>query len=882
MGYRYLPKKSFYFTLIFFGFSLALSPLIQAGVTGKISGKVTDAVTGEALLGANVIIEGTTMGAATDAEGDYFIINIPPGTYNLKASMVGYSAQSLVDVVVNIDRTTNVDFILEPGSISTNAVIVVAQKPVIRKDLTSSIVEINSAEIEVSPQRDVQSMLKQQRGILLGYNHLGKEGLVETNTPSDELHIRGGREGETAFTLNGIVVTDPMWGGAQFIQNSAGKYIQEFNTLAGTFNAEYGNAMSGVINVAAKKGSQNKYDADLSLYTDKFGIDKYDQNTTQGAVGAGGPVPFTNGNLTFYITGERKLSDGYLYGYKYPNWIDSEGKDIDSTTKLPAGNGEKISLDRFDYWNTTFLLRWSVTSNFLVTGFGSLGNLKNDSYENTYKYNRDGSPYNKSDEKFFNLNITHALTSDSYYEIGLARQIHTRFLGVYDSWDKYAQTLESFDPTGNFSVIGENWIWENENWSVNTVRASFASQVNKTNFIKIGGNLRLIDIDYVSKNPNETGSYWVNYSHKPKEINGFIQDKMEFSEIGLIINVGVRLDSWDPDSPYFTDIVNTLDLKTAKATIKTKLSPRFGVSYPISDQAAFHFAYGHFYQLPSYFNLYGSQRYLTHPDDKDWDKYPQFRGLNFPYTSEGSGNTRLANTNMEPEKTVAYEAGVQLKVSDDISLDVTAFYKEMTNLVGVRYIEAANYGTGATLSDNFDYANAKGVELVLNKRFSNYFSLRANYTYSNSLVTSSSPWAQLQIQNPTFRTFTSDWDRPHTFNLDLYVSFPQICDVSVSGNFQSGLPYTIKTEPNTERMPYIESIDLKLSRKFSLFNMTPEIYINVLNLSDRKNIYSVYSNSGKPDLPLGIPRTPANLNVYDIPTNYSPGRQIYLGFSLEI
>ena len=882
MGNRYLPRKDFYIPLIIIFFSLVLTPLIHAGVTGKIAGKVTDANTGEPLLGANVIIEGTTMGAATDAEGDYFIINIPPGTYNLKVSMIGYTSQALVDVAVNIDRTTNIDFSLESGSISTNEVVVTAQKPVIRKDLTSSIVEINSKEIDVSPQHDVQSMLKQQRGILLGYNHLGKEGLAETNTPSDELHIRGGREGETAFTLNGIVVTDPMWGGAQFIQNSAGKYIQEFNTLAGTFNAEYGNAMSGVINVAAKRGNQNKYNADLSLYTDKFGIDRYDQNTMQGALGTGGPVPFTNGNLTFYVTGERKLSDGYLYGYNYPNWIDSEGKDVDPTTKLPAGNGEKVSLDRFDYWNTTLLLKWAVTPNFIVTGFGSLGNLRNDSYSNTYKYNRDGSPYNKSDEKFFNLNITHALTKDTYYEIGLAKQVHTRFLGVYDSWAKYAQTLESFDPSGNFSVIGEDWIWQNENWSVNTLRVAFASQVNKTNFIKVGGNLRLLDIDYESRNPNETGSYWVNYSHKPKEINGFIQDKMEFSEIGLIINVGVRIDSWDPDSPYFTDIVNTLDLKTAKSTVKTKVSPRFGVSYPISDKAAFHFAYGHFYQMPTYFNLYGSQRYLTHPDDKDWDKYPQFRGMNFPYTSEGSGNTRLANTNMEPEKTVAYEAGVQLKVSDDISLDVTAFYKEMTNLVGVRYIEAANYGTGATLSDNFDYANAKGIELVLNKRFSNYFSLRANYTYSNSLVTSSSPWAQLQIQNPTFRTFTSDWDRPHTFNLDLYVSLPKICDVSVSGNFQSGLPYTIKTEPNTERMPYIESIDLKLSKKFSLFGTTPQVYINVLNLTDRKNIYSVYANSGKPDLPLGIPRTPSNLNVYDIPTNYSPGRQIYLGFTLEI
>jgi len=868
-----------YLILIFIFF---LQNLIYAGTTGKIAGKVTDAQTGEPLVGANVIVVGTSFGAATDIEGDYFIINLPPGIYNLKVSMVGYISQLISDVSVNIDRTTIVDIKLAPGTVTTAEIVITAQKPVIRKDLTSSIMEISSKEIELSPQTNVQSMLKLQRGVLLTYNRQGREGLAAVNTPSDELHIRGGREGETAFTLNGIVITDPMWGGAQFIQNSSGNFIDEFSTLAGTFNAEFGNAMSGVINVVSKMGSKNKLNANISLYTDKFGVKKYDQNTLHGSVGFGGPIPLTNGNLTYFLSVDRKITDGYLYGYKYPNWVDSEGQDIDSLTKLTAGKGEKQSLDKFDFINSTLSFKWTGIQNLIITGFFSYGNLKNDAYSHTYKYNHYGSPYNKSDEKFYNINVIHTLSSNSYYEIGIAKQQHNRFLGVYDSWDKYMKIFETFDPTGNFSVVGEDWNWENESWEVNTIRAAFISQINKTNLIKIGGSLRLLDIHFESKNPNERGNYWVNYSHKPKEVNAFLQDKMEFSEIGLIINVGLRLDSWDPDSPYLTDIVHTFDLITEQATVKTKLSPRFGVSYPISDVSAFHFAYGHFYQMPGYFNLYGSQRYLTNQDDKDWDKYPQFRGKNFPFTSESSANVRIANSNMEPEKTVAYEAGVQIKLSEDVSVDISAFYREMTNLVGVRYIQSANYGRGATVTDNFDYASAKGVEIVLNKRFSNHFSIKANYTYSKSLVTSSTPWAQLQILNPTYKTFTSDWDRPHTVNLDLYLELPNICDISMSGNFQSGFPYTIKTEPNTERMPYIATIDLKLSKKIKLFNVTPEFYLNILNLANRKNIYSVYASSGKPDLPLGIPRTPSNLNIYDIPSNYSPGRQIYLGFTLDI
>jgi len=320
-------------------------------------------------------------------------------------------------------------------------------------------------------------------------------------------------------------------------------------------------------------------------------------------------------------------------------------------------------------------------------------------------------------------------------------------------------------------------------------------------------------------------------------------------------------------------------MKTADAETKTRFSTRLGVSYPISDQAAFHFAYGHFYQMTPYYILYQGQRYLIDSNDKSWDRYPERRGnLYIPFTDDF--NFRLANSNMNPEKTVAYEAGVQIKVSENISLDVTAFYREMTDLVGERFIAEANSGIGMKVVDNFDYANSKGIEFVLTKRFSDYFSFKANYTFSRSLVTSSTPWAQLQIQNPTYKTFIADWDRPHSFNLDLYIGLPDRWDITTSGNFQSGLPYTIQTEPNTERAPYIGSVDVRLSKTFEIFSLLPQVYLNVLNIADRKNIYAVYPSSGKADLPLGIPRTSHNLDKYDIPTNYSPGRQIYLGVAV--
>ena len=153
-----------------------LQNAVLAGTSGKIAGKITDADTGEPLLGANIIILETSMGAAADYDGDYFIINIPPGTYQLKISMLSYASVTITNVVVNTDRTTILDIELVLESISTEEVVVVAEKPVIRADLTASITEVEAKMFEVKTQIDVQSMLKQQRGVIISNNQLGKTG----------------------------------------------------------------------------------------------------------------------------------------------------------------------------------------------------------------------------------------------------------------------------------------------------------------------------------------------------------------------------------------------------------------------------------------------------------------------------------------------------------------------------------------------------------------------------------------------------------------------------------------------------------------------------------------------------------------------------------
>ncbi|MFB0516194.1 MAG: carboxypeptidase regulatory-like domain-containing protein [Candidatus Neomarinimicrobiota bacterium] len=851
------------------------------GTTGKISGSVRDIETGEALPGANVVIVGTTLGAATDVTGDFFVINVPPGTYSVRVTMIGYAPETRTNVIVNVDRTTNINFRLRITVIPGEEVTAVAERPIIRPDLTASITEISGDDIELGPAENLQDQIRQQRGVLLGLSQLGTGGYRFSSVPSDELHLRGGRENETLFAVDGMTVNDPLWGGSDYAQNTSASSVTEMSTLAGTFNAEYGNAMSGVINVITREGTE-KYQGHFSSYSDQLGVADWDQGTSQAEISLSGPIPLTGNKVTFFINAQTRATDGYLYGYIYPNWVDSRGEEVDTLGIPNGGTPKEISMDKKELLNGLVKLTWRVSPKIKISTFAAYSDSKEAFYDHWMKYNPEGSPYHYSTDLMLNLSMTHTLGARTFYDLGVSHQRKSRFLGVYDSWDDYMVVLEESDPTGNWSVSGEDWTWHHDDSEISGLRFALTSQVTKVHLLKTGVNYRKLALHRDSRNPNEVGMFYINYDRQPTEVAAFLQDKMEFSKIGMILNAGVRFDMWDADAPYWVDISDLAGMETKQATPKKTVSPRFGVSYPISDIGAFHFAYGHFYQFPSYTLVYQGQRELTNKEDYYYDNedYDYEEGeLYYPMTE--MYDFRLANGDMEPEMTVAYEAGVQTKVTEDVSIDITAFYREMSNLVGERFVTEAAAGAGIKYSDNYDYGNSKGVEIVLNKRFSNYFSLRANYTFAKALITSSTPWTQIQVANPTYRTFIANWDRPHTFSFDLLIGEPGNWTVGLYGNFQSGLPYSIRVEPNTERMPWLGTLDVRASKSLHLLGFEESVFLRVLNLLDYSNIYSVYASSGKPDLPLGIERNARNLNIYDDPSNYGPGRQVRLGLSVD-
>ena len=217
------------------GFSTAFG-----GTTGKITGKVVDKTAGEPLIGSNVILEGTILGAATDIEGRYFILNIPPGVYSLKARMIGYSTTVVTDVRVSVDFTTRIEFELSTSVLELGGVEVIATTPIIKMDLTSTRAVIGAETISEMPVESFDEILELQAGIVRGSDN--------------KIHIRGGRASEIIYLIDGIPVNDPYSNEISVeVDNDA---IQELQVISGTFNAEYGRAMSGVVDIVTKDGGR--------------------------------------------------------------------------------------------------------------------------------------------------------------------------------------------------------------------------------------------------------------------------------------------------------------------------------------------------------------------------------------------------------------------------------------------------------------------------------------------------------------------------------------------------------------------------------------------------------------------------------------------------
>src|SRR3990172_10485450 len=230
-------------------FSLSATALLD-GTTGKISGTITHEKTGEAIVGVSVVLAGTTMGTASDVEGFYIISAVPPGTYALNISAVGFRKKIIQSVQVNTDFTTKMDIRLSSEAVDLDAVVVIAERPLVRADLTSTHTSVDASQIRSLPVESVSAILKTQAGVI--------------EDERGDLHFRGGRVEEVSYTVNGVSVNNPFTNSNSL--SIATNAIQELSVVQGTFNAEYGNAFSGVVETGLKEGGEI-YTGQISVYS---------------------------------------------------------------------------------------------------------------------------------------------------------------------------------------------------------------------------------------------------------------------------------------------------------------------------------------------------------------------------------------------------------------------------------------------------------------------------------------------------------------------------------------------------------------------------------------------------------------------------------------
>jgi outer membrane receptor protein involved in Fe transport len=239
-------NKNFSFIVFCVFLLLLMTNTSWSQTRGKIAGQIVEEGSNEPMAGANVIIEGTQLGAAADQDGFYYIINIPSGVYTVKVMMVGYATVVSENVSVNINQTTPLNFTLKSEAFEGETINVTASRPVVQMDVASSQKVLDAATIQSRPLENFEEVLSVETGITLT---AGQEGTG--------FIVRGGGLNETDITVDGLSTRNER--NQQPMTNLSLTAIQEVEILTGGFNAEYSDIRSGMISVVTKEGSPDRF-----------------------------------------------------------------------------------------------------------------------------------------------------------------------------------------------------------------------------------------------------------------------------------------------------------------------------------------------------------------------------------------------------------------------------------------------------------------------------------------------------------------------------------------------------------------------------------------------------------------------------------------------
>lgn len=774
-------------------FVLVLMPFLLLA-QGRIKGKVTDLQTGEPLIGANVLIVGTSFGGATDVNGDYVILNLDAGAYEVRASYIGYQSITVSNVRVNEDLTTELNFELPAEGIIVQEVEVIAERPLINKSNTNANRIVTSDYIDALPVRGFNNIL----ALIPGVN-------VQDNT----IFVRGGRQDEVGYYLEGQNITDPMVGGRQItlVQNA----VEEIQVQSGGYNAEFGGANSGIIRQQIRSGTAN-YKGTLEYATDNIfrGTEyKYGADEVLGSRWYG------YNELTATVSGpivDPRFKIFAMFNYNYIRDQNPQPFPGINLGKI----GDPVTGDTVDFSYPAGAVYKNSRENYTGTGSITLdlnpiilrlvGTYTNSGFFNPFSARNSGHIANMlntarteqldRDDGAFSLKATHIITPDIFYEIsgGYSFSTQDRYDPILkdnvfaygDSaananagvpWTSGGNKIPySFASTQNIftfafydpgAVLSAYQKYRRENINIT---GALSAIVGREHTFKIGGEFQLYTIrnysfgseaafalagrlrgltDQAAKEQEIINSGVNNFgydvfgniydgddpvykAHKPIFAAGYIQDKIEYND--LILNVGVRFDYIDVDNYTFID----------------KTRPELNINYSTGE-----IYQGQLQKVPEFTAVSPRLGFSFPVTDKtvfhaQFGKFVQQTRLRDIYqglyaTGEnlqgGLEITAPVGFDVRPTRTTQYEVGFTQQIGEFASFDITGFYKDILDQV---VFDKVTVNTSSPFKNyniltNGDFATTKGVEIAFNMRRLERLMINGSVTFQDAQGTGSFP-----------------------------------------------------------------------------------------------------------------------------------------------
>ncbi len=1007
--------------------SAVVTPASAQVTSGKITGVVLDVQTAQPLPGAQVYLEGTGVGALTAENGRYFIINVAPATYIVVVELIGYQTVRTENVVVFIDATKTLDFDLTPQAIAIEEVRVqIERTPLVELNARGSQALISSQQLEALPVNTIEQALSLKQGFFMVPDNENILAFNEKSRGITAIRIRGGRNGETSTLIDGIPINNFIFGGPAISLTKVA--VGQIEFLKGFFSPEYGNALSGIVNIATREpGTQieGSFEYQTSEIAGAFGSDPDDLRGFRFLEGyVAGPIPATADKLRFLFAGrarygaERVLQfDDDVFdpsnpptGFNIPNVRDvfagwrAFGYDDDQqvfgkltyaftpSTKLSVMLlNDRRQFQRFDF-------------DFLLAGFDPQSAPIVDSAEDSLFFQalEAGAPF--EDLALGSLDSNRTLFVAKFGQVfgrsalnvnfGLFNQERRNcnfFEGVCleDAFADINFTSDRFVAPGitaEHPTTGTDQFFGGEKITTFVLRGDLQSQVTDHHSLQVGVFADFHDLEFSEKRNLGANDVFIvdqRYTTTPWDAAAYIQDLIEFDF--LTLDLGVRFDFGQAGGLFFVDPLDPTNGTTARevcedparfgadptlftgllacsqpavrdsgaiiaaaddfqqSETRVQISPRIGVSFPVTAYTSVFFNYSINTQNPLLNNIFQNTSIGTVGEAvpcglpgvaRDAASNAECGPIIF---SDQFAIPFLGNPNLEIERTSNYEAGVIAEIGDDYAVAVTLFNKDQFGLTGIRQGGLGIQDIGATYGSsspnyqvlvNQDYQTVRGLEFDFQRRLSNFWAFDVNYSFSSARTNAAPPEREFESRaaqfDPAIREeIRSEIDIPHRFNgtfvfqagadaPDIEIGALNVGDIlkhslfSLTFQAQSGIPYTPTTNffgglsaagnavNQLERFsgsgPPSWVLNLRASKGFNLSNMVYSLFVQVENLTDKQNCFQPLPTTGRCDggsndqarsRQGNVVTEAATSTFFDRPQLFGPRRSVNIGLRMS-